>query len=47
MVVEKAWEEAHQLHFEDGNNQPDSTEAIATVEPNWDINRGDALPRTL
>lgn len=37
MVIEKMWEEAHWLHLQDRNNQPDSTKAIPTVEPNWDI----------
>ena len=36
MVIDKAREEAHQLHLEDPDGTPEANQVVPTTEPHWD-----------
>ena len=40
MVIDKAREEAYQLHLTDLKGIPEAHLAVPTAEPNWDPNEG-------
>ena len=41
MVIDKAREEAHQLHLADPDGTPEANLAVPIAEPDWDPNNGD------
>ena len=41
MVIDKAREEAYQLHLADPDGAPEANLAVLIAEPDWDPNNGD------